>query len=366
MFPSRIKILQESLPSHEIDALLITSPYNIAYLSGIHAFSIEEREARIIITKKSAYLFTDARYTGMVQEKSPFLKLCEIKNTNPFSKQLNDLIKSEKIKTIGFEEENITYKEAADIEEKFEKVEFIPTVGVVEDLRTVKDGDEIRNVREACILTDKAFEFILDKLTPGVSEADVKARLENFIRLEGGELAFSSIVAFGKNSAIPHHLSSNDCKLRTEDFILLDFGAKVNGYCSDMTRTVFVGQPTAEMKKMYQATKEAQEIAIDYILTHTDKKFELKKAHTLANSHIGTLGFTDIPHSLGHGVGLQVHEEPMVSPYSEEALEAGMIITIEPGVYIPGAGGVRIEDTCLVTPGGLVILTNSPKELIIV
>ena len=366
MFQDRIKILQDSLNEHEVDALLITSTYNIAYLSGIHAFSIEEREARILITNKSSYLFTDARYTGMVEEKSPFLTLCEIKNTNPFSKQLGEILKKEGIKTIGFEEENITYKEAADLEEKFEKIEFVPTVGIVEDLRTIKDSDEVENVKKACILTDKGFENIIQFLKPGVTETEIKAKLENFIRLEGGELAFSSIVAFGPNSAIPHHLSSADYKLNSNSIVLLDFGAKVNGYCSDMTRTVFVGQPSPEMKKMYQATKEAQEIAIEYIKTHSDKKFELKKGHELANSHLHTLGFKDIPHSLGHGVGLQVHEEPMVSPFSEDSMMPGMIITVEPGVYVPGVGGIRIEDTCLVTPNGLELLTISTKELIVV
>ncbi len=363
MFESRIKSLQDNLSDHEIEALLITSPYNIAYLSGIHAFSIEEREARILITKKSIYLFTDARYTEMVRTNAPFIELSEISSDNPFSRAFQKAAENESLKEIGFEEESITYKEAADLEEKFSNIEFIPTVDIVEDVRTIKDSAEAENVKKACQLTDKAYAFILKALVPGVTETEVKAQLENFMRLEGGDLSFSSIVAFGKNSAIPHHLS-NGTRLQEEDIVLLDFGAKIGGYCSDMTRTVFLGEPTEEMHKIYHATLEAQEVAIDYIRTHMKEEFELKKAHEIANSHLNKLEYPDIPHSLGHGVGLQVHEMPMVSPYSDEKLAPGMVITVEPGIYKAGLGGVRIEDTCLVTTNGIEILTNSSKTLI--
>lgn len=362
MFESRIKSLQDSLVDHEIDALLITSSYNIAYLSGIHAFSIEEREARILVTKNSINLFTDARYTEMVKEKAPFITLCEISSNSPFSKQFESITKKEQLKEIGFEEESISYKEAADLEEKFSSIEFIPTVDIVENLRTTKDNDEAENIKKACALTDKAYAFVLKALVPGATETEVKAQLDNFMRLEGGDISFSTIVAFGKNSAIPHHLS-NETKLENHDVVLLDFGAKVGGYCSDMTRTVFIGKPTEEMHKIYHATLEAQEVAIDYIKTHMTDGFELKKAHELANSHLNKLEYPDIPHSLGHGVGLQVHEMPMVSPYSDEKLVPGMVITVEPGIYKAGTGGVRIEDTILITNNGIELLTKSPKGL---
>lgn len=365
MFQSRIKSLQNSLSDHEIDALLITSPYNIAYLTGIHAFSIEEREARILVTKKNIFLFTDARYTGMAKEMSPFVTLREVKHTTPLSKQLKEIFEKENVEHLGFEEENITYGEVADLEEKFDAVEFIPTVEIVEDLRTSKDTDEVENIRKACALTDLGFEYILKLLKPGVTELEIKVKLESFIRENGGSIAFESIVAFGKNSAIPHHLST-DIRLHKSDIILLDFGAKVNGYCSDMTRTVFLGEPDSEHKKIYNGVLEAQEVAINYLSKHMSEGFELKKAHELANSHLRSLGFSDIPHSLGHGVGLQVHEGPTVSPFSESHLTTGMIITIEPGVYIEGIGGVRIEDTALITTSGLELLTKSTKELVII
>lgn len=363
MFESRLRQLQGLLPHHEIDALLVTSPYNIAYLTGIHAFSIEEREARLLITKQDSNLFTDARYTEMVKEKAPYITLIEISSTAPFPKSLKQIIESEKIKELGFEEENITYKEAADLEQNL-KIELIPTVDIVEGVRIVKDNNEIKSIKKACALTDKGFEFVLKLLKPGVNETDIKAQLENFIRLQGGDISFSSIVAYGANSAIPHHLSS-DARLQTSDIILLDFGAKVGGYCSDMTRTVFIGKPNEKFEKMYQATLEAQELALDYLKTHTKEGFDVKKVQELANSHLRKVGFTNIPHAIGHGVGLQVHESPTLSPVSDSVIKPGMIVTVEPGVYVPQLGGIRIEDTVLIIPDGIEILTKSAKEMLV-
>ncbi len=365
MFESRIKLLQDSLVDHEIEGLLITSSYNIAYLTGIHAFSIEEREARMIVTKKNTYLFTDARYTQMVKDMAPFVSLIEISTENPFSKTSLEILTNENIKQLGFEEENITYKEAADFEEKLTDIDMVPTEEVVENIRIVKDNDEIEKIRQACALSDRGFRFIQKHLKPGVTELEIKILLENFIRSEGGSTSFESIVAFGKNAAIPHHLSTNE-KLQTSDCVLLDFGAKIDGYCSDMTRTVFVGKPDEKFQKMYTATKGAQEVAMDYLRTHMKKGFEINKAQELANSHLKTKGFPNIPHAIGHGVGLQVHELPYVSPFADEDLVPGMVITNEPGVYIPNLYGVRIEDTVLITQNGVEVLTKSPKELVVV
>lgn len=363
MYKKRIEKLQKELNDHEIDSLLITSSYNIAYLTGIYAFSNEEREARVLITQNQFYLFTDARYTGMVTEKMSFITLKEISAKNSFTELVKRVIKKLQLQSVGFEEENISYREVSALEEKIHDVELIPTSDIVERIRMVKDNLEIEQIKKACLLTDKAFNHILKTIKPKMSELEVKKLLEDFIREEGGELSFPSIVAFGKNSAIPHHMSNN-AKLNDNDIILLDFGAKVDNYCSDMTRTVFMGKPNDGALKIYKAVKEAQEVAIDYLSTHTQDGFELKKAQELANSHIATFNFPDIPHSLGHGVGLQVHENPVVSPYSDEKLESGMIITVEPGVYLPEIGGVRIEDTALIGNKGVELLTHSSKNIV--
>lgn len=363
MFELRIKLLQDALSSHEIDSLLITSPYNIAYLTGIHAFSIEEREARILVTKDTVYLFTDARYSEMIKGLQ-FLTFRESNAKAPFLKQIEEIVKKEKITKLGIEEENISYKEFVDLEESLDK-ELIPSSDVVEQLRQVKDTNEIENLRNACHLTDRAFEFIVKHLKPGMTELKTKTFLENFIRQEEGELAFSSIVAFGKNSAIPHHMSGIT-KLQERDIVLLDFGAKVNGYCADMTRTVFLKDPSKNMYDVYKVTLESQEVALDYLKQHMVRDFVTKNVHEYATSHIRASGFPAIPHAIGHGVGLQVHELPTLSPYSDESLTPGMVVTVEPGIYIPEVGGVRIEDTVLITPDGYELLTKSPKELTVI
>lgn len=365
MFENRIKQLQESLPKSEIDALIITSPYNISYLTGIHAFSIEEREARILVTKDTIILFTDARYSEMVKASCPFVTLHMVNSSAPFPKSLSEFIKNLGIKNLGFEEDNITYKEISDIEEVVSVEDMIPTTEIVEQLREIKDNTEIQEVAKACSVSDKGFEFILQKIKIGVTELQIKMELENFMRDGGDKISFESIVAFGKNSALPHHMS-NDTVLHHGDIVLLDFGAKVNGYCSDMTRTVIFGQPSDQVTKMFTATKGAQEIAVDYLKTHMKEGFELKKSAVLANGHLKTMGFEDIPHGLGHGVGLQVHENPTLSPFTDDVLQPGMIVTVEPGIYIPGVGGIRIEDTFIVTVDGIKYLTNSSKDLIVI
>jgi len=365
MFESRIKQLQAELANFDVEALLITSPYNIAYLTGIHAFSIEEREARILVTKLDAMLFTDARYTQMVKDIAPFITLVEISAQNSFVTAATDYLKSNIIKTMGFEEDNISYKEIADIEEKTNSTDLTPTFDIVEGLREVKDNREIESIRKACALSDKAFEYIRQEIKPGETELEVKTKLENYMRNNGGKLSFDSIVAFGKNSAIPHHMS-NGTVLSQNDIVLLDFGAKVDGYCSDMTRTIFVGQPSEQLTRIYTATKEAQEVAMDCLKTHMKEDFESKKPAELANSHLKALGFSDIPHGLGHGVGLQVHENPSLSSLTDDKLTPGMIVTVEPGVYVVNAGGVRIEDTILITMDGIESLTNSPKEMTVI
>lgn len=365
MFAIRLKKLQYELKKQNIEALLITSSYNIAYITNVFAFSNEEREARILVTKKNIYLFTDARYTEMVKKIALFVTLFEISSKNSFIKLLKQTLNKEKVKDLYFEEENITYKETTDIEEELENTELIPTNDIVEKLREIKDEIEIEKIKKACNLTDLAFEFILKFLKPGVSELEIKNRLENFIRSKSGNLSFESIVAFGVNSTIPHHLSSN-YELRTNNPILLDFGAKVDNYTSDMTRTVFLGRPSSRFEKIYKETLRAQEIAINYLKNYEEKDFKAKNVQKLANDSLKSSGFSPIPHAVGHGVGLHVHEEPVISPFSENRLKSGMVITIEPGVYVPNFGGVRIEDTILLKPGGIEILTKSSKKLIVI
>lgn len=364
MFQTRIENLQKKLDEFELDALLVTSIYNIAYFTGLTNFSIEEREAWLLITKQDALFFTDPRSSETVRHKAPFVKLHITSSEKPLLAQMNELVHLSGIKNFGFEEEHLSYKEVMELEEEVES-EFTPTQGIVEELRTIKDAEEIENLKKAAELSDKAFSFILTKFSEGITELQIKGELENFIRLEGGDVAFSSIVAFGKNAATPHHVS-NTSPLTTGDAILLDFGAKIAGYCNDMTRTIFFKEVSELNRNVYNAVLGAQQLAIDYANTHTSSEFETKLLHEVTKSHITSLQFPELPHALGHGVGLQVHEEPVISPYSDEALQAGMVITIEPGVYLENQTGVRIEDTLVITESGIESLNKTTKDIIII
>lgn len=231
----------------------------------------------------------------------------------------------------------------------------------------IKNPSEISNIEKACKLTDKAFNYILNKIRQGISEKELAFKIEFFIKKNGADIAFPSIVAFGKNSAFPHHVPTNNSKLITHNsIILLDFGAKVDNYCSDMTRTVFFGKPTTEQKLMHQTVLEAQKQAIDYlkssIINH--KSISAKDVDETSRKYIISKGYRTIPHSVGHGIGLEVHEPPHLSPKSKDILKPGMVFTIEPGIYIKGSGGVRIEDVIVLKNNGLSFLSKSSRELI--
>lgn len=376
MFQFRIKNVQKELVKQKLDALLITSVPNIAYLTGVTHFSKEEREAYILVTKSKLYIFTDKRYTDSLTDLS-HLSVEEISHEFSFSKRLTKIIIEQKIKSLGFEEEQMTIKEFKNLSEKLEafpQLGIIPTSEIIEQFRIIKDEQEIENLKKAAALTDKAFSHILPQIKLGVTEYELAAELKYFIEKNGGGIAFEPIVAFGPNSAIPHHHTS-DQRLTTKDnIILFDFAASWNSYCADMTRTVFSGKAKPELKKMYETVRAAQEKAI-LSLSEVEPGFTNKKqpqerfnlasqVDQIARNYIVSQGYPSIPHSTGHGIGLQVHELPHVSPNDKTKLTPGMVITVEPGIYNPKIGGVRIEDDVLITKKGIEVLTKSSKELI--
>lgn len=220
--------------------------------------------------------------------------------------------------------------------------------------------NKLQSVKRACEIGDKVYSQILKKLRVGVSEKEISREIVRMIRTSNARLAFRPIVAFGKNAAEPHHKATNKKLNKNDGFIKIDLGAKFNGYCSDMTRTIFIGRPNTRQKKIYKTVLLAQQKAIKKVKANV-KTYELDK---IARNYIVKLGFDPIPHSLGHGVGKKVHEKPRLSPVSNEVLENGTIFTIEPGIYIKGYGGVRIEDTFYLNKGKLIQLTKSPKNLI--
>lgn len=228
--------------------------------------------------------------------------------------------------------------------------------------------NRIASIENACNLGDKTFDYLLTKIKEGVSEKELAMEIKFFIKKQEANISFPPIVAFGKNSYDPHHKPTHNSRLTTHNsIVLLDFGVKLNNYCSDMTRTVFFGKPTSEQKRMYQTVFDAQNKAIRSLIDKDApcaRSILAKHIDKVARDYITSKGYPTIPHSLGHGIGLKVHEPPKISPKSKDILKTGMVFTIEPGIYIEGFGGVRIEDVLLLESFGPRFLTNSTKEII--
>lgn len=352
MFERRLIDLQKQLSAHNIDALLVSSSSNILYLIGVH-FGPEERYAYLLVTKNDVYLFTDGRYIEGLRNLPKGVKSIHIDEIFPKIKDL-------KFKGIGFEQ-SLTFAEY----EKFGNETNIPlslTASLVEKLRVIKDTEEIRNVRAACKLTDAAYSHVLKniRMETDMTEREIAWRIEQFIRGAGGEMAFESVVAFGENSAIPHHKTSDKKFSDKDNFVLLDFGAKVNNYCSDMTRTLIMKAAPEKARKIYETVLEAKEKAASAL-----KQGEVipSKLFEIANNHIISGGFPRIPHGLGHSLGIDVHENPRLNLLNSVELQKGTILTIEPGIYMHGFGGVRIEDDYLIG-NELEQLTHSPNSLV--
>lgn len=362
----RVQNIKAKLKSHDIDGIFITSPYNISYLTNLFPSSIEEQEYYLLVTKSQAYLMAPKMFMLAIKEKLDGFEYLEITNKKSLYELLGEICNKENLKSIGFEEENLLYREFEHLSKTLKAIEFIPLEDFVEDERKIKNGSEIEKIKEACRLSDDAYKYILTKINGGITEKEVAFEIENYIRQNGGQIAFQTIVAFGKNSAVPHHFSTNH-KLEANNFVLLDFGAKFEGYCADMSRTVYFGTPNDREVKMYNTVLESQNMALTKLKEWKGKNFDASHLHTISQSHIENSGFPSFPHSLGHGIGLQVHENPTVSKFSEKnILSENMIITIEPAIYEPKIGGVRIEDDVLLTKDGYEILTKSKRELTVI
>ena len=360
-----IEKLKKIMVNANTDAVLISSVSNIIYLTGYSGFSNTEREAYLLITKTQQYIITDGRYSEAVLLHIPHFELIERTIKNTLDDIFKKLIKKHHIKKLGLEEDNLSVSEFKQIKKHYNNTYHYSLTA----MRSVKDNDEIARIEKACDLGDKTFDYILKKIKKGVSEKEIAFEIEFFIKKNGADLSFPTIVAFGKNSAIPHHQSGNDI-LNNNQFVLLDFGVKLNNYCSDMTRTIFFGKPTEKQKKIYQVVLESQKRAIDFlntkykILNTKTKSLKASDVDNAARDYIIEQNYPTIPHSLGHGIGIEVHEFPNISPNSKDILKEGMVFSIEPGIYIPGFGGVRIEDLVVLEKQDPRLLTKSRKTLI--
>ena len=338
----------------EVDAILVSSWGNITFLTNYSGFSKEERECFLLITKRKQYLITDKRYSQALKKQVPDFEVIDEGASGFINQKHSNILKNLRIKTLGFESSNLTVAEYL-LLKKSVKLKSRD----LSDLRIIKTEKEVENIKKACALGDKTFKFILDKLKTEVSEQKIANEIESFIKEKGAEISFKPIVAFGKNSAIPHHLS-DQTKLRQNQIALLDFGVKINNYCSDMTRTVFFGKATDKYKRIYQTVLKAQSKAIHFI----NGQLPARDIDKTARDYIIKQGFPNIPHSLGHGIGIEVHEAPHLSPNSKDIIKPGIVFSVEPGIYIEGYGGVRIEDLVLVTKKGAELISHANREII--
>lgn len=357
----RVEKLRKELADLGLDAVLVSSPHNIIYLTGYSNFSKEEREAFLLVTPEKQFIITDGRYSEAIKKNVPEFELLEISSEVPLKKLLTGLVEKLKLNNAGVEEDDLTHREYKSIRKIFWKLKHIE----IKKHRSVKSREEIELIEKACQLGGEAFNFILKNIVPGVSEKQIAFELEKFIKENGATLSFEAIVAFSENSSVPHHQTGKR-RLDEKDgqIVLLDFGARYKNYCSDMTRTVIFGKTSEKQKEVYKTVKEAQEKAVEYINKNAGKEIKAKDVDKVTRSYILKQGFQTIPHSLGHGIGVEVHEHPYLSPKSKEILKDGMVFSIEPGVYIPDFGGVRIEDLFVLEKNGLRELTKSSRELI--
>lgn len=339
----------------DTNSLLVTNPTNIRYLTGF--VGMENRDAYVLQVMDKTYFFTNALYIEQAKALSPIL----ISRENPISKEIAKICNELNIQKLGFEDTNVTVAELAKLKQVMPNVEFVPTRDRIEQLRMIKRKDEIENIKLAAKITDQCFSYITKRIRPGVTETRLAWEIESFLKMKAGDVAFSPIVAFNEHSSQPHFSTLQGAPLRKNSLVLLDFGARVNGYCADMTRVVFLGQPKTEWVNAYNAVLAANQKALDLLKDGQRNGATLDAA---AREVIAEADLPVYPHSLGHAVGLDIHEAPRLTIKKSEVLEPGMVVTVEPGVYIEGSYGVRLEDLVLLKENSVEILSKSTKEII--
>ncbi|QHI73582.1 M24 family metallopeptidase [Aminipila terrae] len=337
-----------------ITALLLTKEADIHYMTGIPG-----DDCALLITENKRYIITDFRYIEAVSVLKPEFEVVVTKQ----GYELIDFIREMKLDNIGVQDEHLTLCAYNEFCTAFPRDKIVPVTGLTESIRLIKDEEEISLIEKAEAIGDQAFEHILGFLKPGVSEKRVALEIEHAMKLNGADgFSFSTICVSGVNSSRPHGIPS-DKLLEDGDFLTMDFGCIYNGYCSDMTRTVAIGHANEEMVKVYNTVLEAQ----IYACEHLKAGMHVKDGDYLARKIIEDAGYGEyFGHGLGHGVGLEIHEDPFLSFRGNHVLEENMIVTIEPGIYLPGKFGVRIEDLAIITADGIDNKTHSSKELIII
>lgn len=353
MANTRVVQLRKLLEKQGLEAVLITGEVNRRYLTGFTGSS-----GYVLITEHKAYLLTDFRY--MVQASQQAVGFEIVEHAASVTDSIKQLLSDNHIQALGFEQEHVMYSTFRTYEEALAPIKLEPVTGLVEELRMFKDDNELALMKEAAELADRTFDHMLTILKPGVTELEMALEIEIFMRKNGAtSSSFDTIVASGERSALPHGVASQRV-IGNNEFVKMDFGAlMMNGYCSDITRTVMMGEPTARHTEIYNIVLEAQL----HTLENLRPGMTGREADALARDIITSYGYGDqFGHSTGHGLGMEVHESPRLSKLSDTILQPGMVVTVEPGIYIPGFGGVRIEDDVVITETGMRKLTQSSKD----
>ena len=357
----RVAGILKKIEKDNIDGLFVIKnellmKENVRYISGFRGSS-----AYVIITSKHRILLTDDRYTEQAAEECPNFEI--IKHSQSFTGTLKEVVNELNIKKLGFEIDGVTIELFNTLKDNLPGIELVPTKGIIEELRTVKDEQELALIKKAAQIADQGFEHILDFIKPGVKEKDIALELEFYMRKIGASgLAFNTILASGKRSSLGHGAPSGK-KIKYGDFVKMDFGALYEDYRSDMTRTVAVGKADKKQKDVYNTVKMAQQEGLNILRAGMEEK----EVFAYVREIIERAGYGDYGNKrLGHGVGLQIHEPPYIRPHNGPfTLRAGNVVTVEPSIQIPGWGGVRIEDMVIIKEGGCEVITKSPKKLII-
>ena len=351
---TRLDKLRTEMIDKGLDALLVTSPYNLRYVSNFTGTT-----GLAVITLKKAYFVTDFRYTQQAAKQAQGFEI--VQNFGSIYDEVSRIVTKDNLNTLGFEENFITFRIYELLKEMI-PCELVPVAGLIEELREVKDENEIATIRKACEIADSAFKFILGEIKTGMTEIEVANKLDFHMRSLGATgVSFDTIVASGVRSAMPHGVASEK-RIEMGDMITLDFGCYYQGYVSDMTRTFAIGDPGQKLKDIHQLVLDAQ-LMVNEAAKPGITGVELD---AVARNYFAKYGYADaFGHSTGHGIGLEVHEGPNVSRLAEKAFVPGNVITNEPGLYFRDLGGVRIEDDLVITETGNEVLVHSPKELII-
>jgi Xaa-Pro aminopeptidase len=350
----RVAALRGLLIDNKLDGVIVYSSENRRYLSGFTGST-----GFVVIGKVNMDFVTDFRYKEQAEIQCKGYNV--VIHNNNLMRKLVEAINSAGIKRLGIEEDFMTVGFFEEIKMALPGVKMLPAGNIFSKLRLRKDETEIENIRKAAAIADSGFKHLLSFIKPGMSEIEVASELEYYMKKKGASgISFDTIAASGVRSSLPHGIASEKI-IERDEFLTLDFGCVYNGYCSDMTRTVFIGKASEKHRKIYEVVLKAQTEALKAIKPGVTGKY----ADKVARDIISNEGYGEyFGHGLGHGVGLAVHEDPKLSILGENILEAGMIVTDEPGIYIPGFGGVRIEDLVLITENGAEPLSKSPKELI--